>query len=81
MDINTLIYGFPAVLIIIGLTQVAKQYIENRWMPILAILFGVILTSLVNYRAWTPEALVTGIVLGLVASGCWDMGKKTCLGK
>lgn len=81
MDLEILIYGFPAVLITIGLTQVVKNFVEKRWIPIVAILFGISLVSLSVWNYWTPEALVKGLVVGLIASGLWSGTKRTLLNK
>ena len=81
MDFNILVYGFPAVLITIGLTQVAKKFIEDRWIPIVAILFGIGLVSISVWNYWTPEAIVKGIVVGLISCGSWSATKRTILNK
>ncbi len=78
---NILIYGFPAAAIVVGLVQLAKIYIEDRWIPLVAVLVGIAVSSLAAWNYWTPEAVVKGIVLGLVAAGLWDISKKTILNK
>ena len=81
MDINIIFYGFPLVLIIMGLVQIAKKFVDARYTPVVAIVVGMILASLATYNYWTPESLFKGIVAGLVSSGLWDFGKKSLLGK
>lgn len=81
MDINILVYGFPLVLIIIGIVQIVKKFVDNsKWYPVVSVLVGMALASLAVYSFWTPEALIKGLVAGLVASGLWS-GGKTVLGK
>ena len=70
-------YGFPAVLIVMALTQIAKRFIKNRWMPVIAIIFGVVLASLAAWEEWTIKALFVGIIVGLSACGLFDLGKKS----
>jgi hypothetical protein len=72
-----LLYGFPAVAIVIGLTQVAKRFISDRYIPLVAILLGVTLVSVVVIPYWTTEALIKGLVVGLTASGLYSGAKTT----
>ncbi len=81
MNTDIIFYGFPLVLIIMGLVQIAKKFVDARYTPIVAIIVGMILASLATYNYWTPESLFKGLVAGLVASGLWDFGKKTLLNK
>ena len=72
---NILAYGFPAVLIVMGLVQVVKMFVSSKWAVLFSLAFGVGLVSLANYATWTPEALVKGIVVGLCASGLFSGAK------
>lgn len=58
------------VALVMGLTQVAKNYIDTRHVPLLSVLFGLILGLLMEGFSITGS--MVGIVSGLVASGLYD---------
>lgn len=78
--IDILIYGFPAVVIIIGLTQIVKKFVDSRYMPLVAIVLGMLIMVLGDWKSIEAETFVQGIVLGLVSCGLWDVGKTTITG-
>ncbi|HZU13904.1 MAG TPA: hypothetical protein VFB58_13765 [Chloroflexota bacterium] len=72
---QTLIFGIALVPAIVGLTEVTKQLgLSSRFAPAMAVAFG-ILGSLAQlyggHVTWMP-AVVTGIALGLSASGLYS---------
>ncbi len=71
------------VALVIGLTEVAKRFgLQNRWLPLLAVLLGVGFNLVFKFfGAEWYEFLVNGIVVGLAGSGLWDLGKLSVLGK
>ena len=79
MDI--LIFGFPAALLVIGLTLVVKQFVDSRFMPLVAVLFGIIIMVMGDWGNISFETFVQGIVVGLISCGLWDIGKKTIVGE
>ena len=71
------------VALVIGLTEVAKRFgLQNRWLPVLAVLLGVGFNLVFRFLGveWY-ELLTSGIVIGLAGSGLWDLGKLSVLGK
>lgn len=71
MDINNILfYGLPGVVIIAGLTEAAKRAgLPSKFAPFAAIVVGIALAFTVYAF---PQAIVIGVVLGLVASGTYD---------
>lgn len=74
MDI--MIYGVPAVGLVVGLVSaVQKVGVPSKWLPLASMGFG-ILAGL----AISPDVIIQGIVIGLgiglSASGLYDVGKK-----
>jgi uncharacterized membrane protein YfbV (UPF0208 family) len=79
--LNLTLYGFPAVAVVVGITQVIKMIWDNsRWMPFIAVVVGISLMEIAS-PASLGFNIVKGIVVGLAASGLWDFGKKTVLNK
>lgn len=78
---DLLIYGFSAVAIVIGLTQVVKRFVPERFIPLLSIVFGVLLAVAGSWGYFSAGVIVKGIVIGLSASGLWDVSKKSVLNK
>jgi Na+-transporting methylmalonyl-CoA/oxaloacetate decarboxylase beta subunit len=74
------LYGFPVTLIIIGVVQALKKVVTKRWIPIVSIIIGVAVMVLGMWERLTAEAVLQGIVLGLVSCGLWS-SSKTILGK
>jgi hypothetical protein len=78
--ITAALLGLP---VIVGVIQALKiaLYIPNRILPLLALAFGVAFT--VGGAVWSPgpidvdagyfEQVIAGIVLGLAASGLYDV--------
>lgn len=74
------IYGVSAVVIVMALTQVLKQYIAKRWIPLLALILGIIVVALANWSIG-KEYILKGLLIGLSAMGSFDTIKKTILGR
>jgi len=70
----------PAVLalvpVVIGLTALAKTYIEGRWAPLVALVLGFAGAFLVSSEPAAATA-ISGIVVGLTASGLYSGAKAT----
>ena len=67
--------------IVVGLVQVAKiSKLSHRWLPLLSLGLGVLGTFLVGAESFSQEVL-QGLVVGLSASGLFDVGSKTVLNK
>lgn len=71
------------VSIVIGLTEVIKRAtgLEKRYIPLLAVILGIVLSFVGTYLGVISAPLISGIVAGLMSCGLWDLGKKTILGK
>ena len=78
--------GAPLLALIIGLVEFAKHLgVTGQWSMVLAMVLGVLFGVLwyvyaqglqvEDFRFWF-EAVVAGLVLGLSASGLYDVGKK-----
>lgn len=69
--------------ITIGLTEVAKRFdIDKRWLPVIAIFFGIgsNLIGQVIGETFT-QAVLGGIMIGLMSVGIWETSKHSILGK
>lgn len=79
MDVGSIVvYGLPAVAIVIGLVQVAKAVgFPARYSGLLAIALGIGLMMLYTYYMETPwaQAIVFGIAIGLASAGVWSTTK------
>lgn len=80
MDISQyLIYGVPAVALVMGLVKVFREVgLPSKFAPIVSVAIGIIigiciaLESGQNYVA----GVVIGIMIGLSSCGMYDIGKK-----
>lgn len=64
---------------VIVLTQLAKSYVSERYIPLFGFILGVILTFVIfgfRINVIIPAILVAGSALGL-----YDIAKKSVLGK
>ncbi len=78
MDNTTLLFGLAAVPVIVALVQVFKAFVADaRFWPLIAILVGVAWNVAVGYITQQDLAVagLTGIVVGLAASGLYSVGK------
>jgi len=69
--IDNAIITYPAILT--GLVEAIKRtgVIENKWMPLIAIIIGIA-------GAWYLElGVITGIILGLTSVGLFETAKGT----
>lgn len=74
----TTLFGFSGTAIVWGLCEVIKLVgLPKRYIPLLAVVLGVALTTLVSP---TIEAIITGIVVGLSATGLHELGDRTVAG-
>lgn len=64
------------VAVITGLTQITKQYIPNKFIPIVALLLGVV-GGLVYIEDTLQVRLFLGIAMGLASMGVFDITKVT----
>ena len=76
MDLE--MYGVSAVLIIVGLVQLAKSAgLNSKYAGLVAVIMGVIAS--VGFTLWgnVPiyKAIIVGLALGLSAAGLWSTTK------
>jgi len=74
------IYGVSAAVIVMALTQVLKQYIAERWWPLLALVLGIAVVVLADWSIGY-RYILKGLMIGLFAMGSFDTIKKTILGR
>ncbi len=75
MDSSYLVYGFPAVALVIAVVGTAKKAgLPSKWAPPVAMALG-----LGAGLAISPDVkgIVTGIAIGAAACGTYDLGQKT----
>jgi len=67
--------------LVIGLVQVAKTTgLPTRWCPVLALVLGVVITTVLSFFAGASDAVITGLIIGLTAVGLYS-GTKATVGK
>jgi len=74
--IDISIYGISAVVLTGILVEVAKRAeVPTKYLPLISLVAGILIVSL---GTWTlsVEGILTGIVIGAIASGIYDVGKK-----
>lgn len=72
-----IIISFSALVgITIGLVEVIKRAIavETRFIPLVALIVGILLTLLASVTNLTSLTIISGIVVGLSAAGLYDQG-------
>lgn len=78
---NELLSFSALVAVTTGLTEAIKRglKLKSRFVPLLALILGVILVLIANLTSITSLTIVTGIAVGLSSSGLYD--HKAILGK
>lgn len=63
----------------IGIVEAIKRTgkIKSQYVPITAILVGILISGLINLDNLQWSVIITGIVAGLSSCGLWDLGSKT----
>ena len=83
MDLNLtsyLIYGIPAITLVIGLVKLFQQQgLPSKYAPLASLIIGILagVTVAITSNQTVLYGIVLGIVFGLSASGIYDIGKKT----
>lgn len=71
-----LIYGFPAVAIVIALVKLIRQVgIDAKWCPLISVGLGIACGFVMYLHPPYTQAVVVGVVIGLSACGLYDVGK------
>lgn len=78
MENTSLLFGLAAVPVIVALVQVFKAFVsDQRFWPLIAIVIGIAWNVAVAAITQQHVAVagMTGIVVGLAASGLYSVGK------
>jgi len=66
----------------IGIVEVIKGFeLDKRFLPIVAIVIGLVASIISNIGGDIIMNIFTGIGIGLASCGLFDFGKKTVFGK
>ncbi len=70
------IYGVSAVALVMALTQIFKQYIPERFIPLLPLVLGILVVVI---STWDIGAtyILGGLVVGLAGMGVYDIDSQT----
>ena len=68
------IYGVSVVAIVIALTQVIKQYIPERFIPLVPLVLGIIVSIISTWNIGATYIL-GGLVIGFAAMGLFDISR------
>jgi hypothetical protein len=70
-----------AIALVTGATQAFKMAfkIPSRFIPLLSMVLGITFIALGDLTI--QNIIITGVIVGLSASGLYDFGKKTVLNK
>lgn len=63
------------VAVILGLSQVAKQFIPNKFIPLLNVVLGILAGITVLKTGDISSDIFTGLAVGLSAGGFFDLTK------
>jgi len=70
------------VALTIGIVEVIKGFeLDKRFLPIVAIIIGLVFSIISNIGGDTIMNIFAGIGIGLASCGLFDFGKKTIAGK
>jgi phosphotransferase system glucose/maltose/N-acetylglucosamine-specific IIC component len=79
---DLVIYGASLLAITAGITEVIKRAIgDTRFTPIVSVVVGVVLAVVTQPALPLTQSVVNGLVIGLAASGAYDLSKKSLLNK
>lgn len=59
---------------IVGIVEIVKQFVPNKFMPIISVIIGII-AGLVYVDATIELKVFIGIAMGLAACGLFDVAK------
>lgn len=81
------ILGVSLVAVVVFLNFIVGTFLGKRWLPLTAAGLGILVSFLSIYGAAPGAEIVVmkvvleGLVIGGLAMGAFDVGKKTVLGK
>ena len=61
--------------ICLAIGYIIKHFLpmENKWIPLIMGILGILLNTWVNSWAFTPDILLGGLASGLAATGAFEM--------
>jgi len=77
------IAGVSVIAVVIGLTEIAKKYINERYIPIVPFILSALILSLgfASQEVFTiAEYVMTSLMFGLMANGLYSGVKKVVKG-
>lgn len=69
MELITVTNGV-LVAVIIALTQILKKYVPEKFVTVVPLILGILGAGFLI--AFTAQGILTGLILGLTASGLYD---------
>jgi len=74
MEITPLFLGLVPVVMI--LVEVTKNFIESKWSPIAALVYGILGAAAIGYSVVAiPVIILQGIMVGAMAAGLYSGSK------
>lgn len=72
MDIQTLISGVPLVVVIGAVVwSIGRAGLDSKWLPLASLVCGIVISCLFSWGV-SADAILGGLVAGLVSSGAYD---------
>ncbi len=65
--------------VLVGVVGVAKQFVEPRWLPVVALLLGGVCGWV--FIAGSATGVLVGLMMGLSSVGLYEFGKTSVLGR
>jgi len=62
-----------AIGLVVGLTQMMKGYVSDKYAPLISLFFGIV--GGITISGLSVEGAVKGVIFGLTASGLYDHSK------
>ena len=62
-----------AIGLVVGLTQMMKGYVSDKYTPLISLFFGIV--GGITISGLSVEGAVKGVIYGLTASGLYDHRK------
>lgn len=70
------VYDFALIALIVALVELLKEVgLPKKWLPIVAILFGIAAGIFYVHPADLKGGIIVGLMLGLSASGLYSVSK------
>lgn len=78
MQVQLQVYGIAMIPVVLGLVEVMKRLgLPTKWAPLASLALGLVFSFFYLAPGEPGKAILTGIVVGLGASGLWSGSKTT----